>query len=78
MAQVPVAGAAGITAGADGGFGWYSDTSADLFRKACDKAGNYSFTPLYTLKRQVGWFKRLFRAEEDPEDQLAGDDLCVR
>ena len=80
MAQVPVAGATSITAGADGSFTWHSessDASADLLRKACDKTGNYSYSPLYTLKRRAGLFKRWFR-EEDSEDQLTGDDQCVK
>lgn len=78
VAQAPVTGIPGITASADAGIGWWSDVQTDFFRKACDKAGNYSYTPLYTLKRRIGWIKRLFREGEDPEDQSvppSGDDL---
>ncbi|KAI9462104.1 hypothetical protein HD554DRAFT_2176076 [Boletus coccyginus] len=72
VAQVPVPAAPGITAGGDGGIGWWSDTQADLLRRACDKAGKYCFTPLYTMKRRLGWKQRLFRQDEIEVD---GDDL---
>ncbi|KAG8215857.1 hypothetical protein J3R82DRAFT_7812 [Butyriboletus roseoflavus] len=75
VARVPVAGVAGVTAGADGGIGWWSDTQADLMRKACDKAGNYCYTPLYMMKRRTGWLSRLFREDETPETPPTGDDL---
>ncbi|KAH0835710.1 hypothetical protein J3R83DRAFT_9531 [Lanmaoa asiatica] len=75
VAQAPVAGMAGITAGADGGFAWWSDTQADLFRKACDKAGNYCYTPLYMMKRRIGWVQRLFREDETNEVKQSGDEL---
>ncbi|KAF8452225.1 hypothetical protein L210DRAFT_3517746 [Boletus edulis BED1] len=71
--QVPVAAAAGVTAGAEAGLGWWADTHADLLRKACDKAGNYCYTPLYTMKRRIGWAQRLFR--QDEEEPAIGDNL---
>lgn len=74
VGQVPVPAAPGISAGAEAGIGWWSDTHADLLRKACDKAGNYAYTPLYTMKRRIGWAQRLFR---QPEVEVTGDDLCV-
>lgn len=78
VGQAPVAGIAGVTAGADAGIGWWSDIQTDFFRKACDQAGKYLYTPLYTMKRQIGWTRRLFREDEEPEDQhVHGDDLCV-
>lgn len=68
----------GVTAGADGGVGWWSDTQADLMRKACDKGGNYCYTPLYAMKRRTGLFARLFREDGTPETPPTGDDMCVR
>ncbi|KAF8556659.1 hypothetical protein OG21DRAFT_1520942 [Imleria badia] len=59
----PVAATPGTPAGAEAGIGWWSDT--DLLRKACDKDGNYCYTPLYTMKRpRVGWVQRLYREKE--------------
>ncbi|KAF8556658.1 hypothetical protein OG21DRAFT_1506253 [Imleria badia] len=72
VGQVPVAAAPGITAGGEASIGWWSDTHADLLRKACDKAGTYCYTPLYTLKRRIGWVQRLFRQEET---EVKGDDF---
>jgi hypothetical protein len=74
VAQVPVPPAAGVSAGGEGSLGWWSDTQADLFRKACDKSGKYCYTPLYTMKRRIGWVQRLFRQNETTP---SGDDLCV-
>lgn len=74
VAQVPVPPAAGISAGGEGSLGWWSDTQADLLRKACDKSGKYCYTPLYTMKRRIGWAQRLFRQNEALP---SGDDLCV-
>ncbi|KAG9312681.1 hypothetical protein JVU11DRAFT_7098 [Chiua virens] len=68
VAQLPVAAAAGATVGASTGLAWWSDVQADLLRKASDKSGEFSYTPLYTLKRKMGWFKRAFRdSDEDLE-----------
>jgi hypothetical protein len=72
VAQVPVPPAAGVSAGGEGSLGWWSDTQADLFRKACDKSGKYCYTPLYTMKRRIGWVQRLFRQNETTP---SGDDL---
>lgn len=72
VAQVPVPPAPGISAGAEGGIGWWSDCQADLLRKACDKSGKYCYTPLYTMKRRIGWAQRLFRQKEV---EVSGDDL---
>ncbi|KAN0078342.1 hypothetical protein V8E55_010399 [Tylopilus felleus] len=80
--QVPLPAALGVSAGAEGSLGWWSDTQADLLRKACDKAGNYCYTPLYSLKRRNPWyenFKSVLRAfrdgEEDPSKMPTEDDL---
>ena len=75
VAQVPVPAAPGISAGAEGGIGWWSDSQADLLRKACDKSGKYCYTPLYTMKRRIGWTQRLFRQKGV---EVSGDDLCVK
>lgn len=82
--QVPLPAALGVSAGAEGSLGWWSDTQADLLRKACDKAGNYCYTPLYSLKRRNPWyenFKSVLRAfrdgEEDPSKMPTEDDLYV-
>ncbi|KIJ67358.1 hypothetical protein HYDPIDRAFT_180293 [Hydnomerulius pinastri MD-312] len=73
MAAAPVAAAAGITAGGEIGFGWWTDVQSTMFRKACDKDGEYRFTPLYALKRRREGLPRLFR--DKLEAELEGDKL---
>jgi len=75
VAQVPMAGVQGVTVGAASGFDWWSDIQADLSRKACDKAGNYCYTPLFTMKRRIGLLQRLFREDGTPEPAPSGDKL---
>jgi hypothetical protein len=53
-------------------FDWWTDAQAAFLRKAVDKAGQYRYTPLYTLKhRQNSLLARLFRLET--EDDLWPD-----
>ncbi|KAG1840557.1 hypothetical protein F4604DRAFT_436875 [Suillus subluteus] len=54
---------------------WWTDAQAAFLRKAVDKAGQYRYTPLYTLKhRQNSLLARLFRGEESEETE---DDLWL-
>jgi hypothetical protein len=72
-ASAPIAAAAGVTAGGSASVDWWTDAQAAFLRKAVDKAGQYRYTPLYTLKhRQNSLLARLFRGEESEETE---DDL---
>ncbi|KAH0831047.1 hypothetical protein J3R83DRAFT_13556 [Lanmaoa asiatica] len=73
VAQAPVAGVAGVTAAANGGFTWSVDAQTGLIRKACDQTGNYSFTPLYSLRRPIKRFRRFIRDTIRPDP--TGDNL---
>ncbi|KAF8549236.1 hypothetical protein OG21DRAFT_1470252 [Imleria badia] len=73
VAQVPVAGVAGITAGASGGFTWWTDAQTGIHRQACSETGNYTFTPLYSLRRPIKRVRRWIRDTIRPEPE--GDDL---
>ena len=70
--------APGISAGAEGGIGWWSDAQADLLRKACDKSGKYCYTPLYTMKRRIRFRDKAMRLFRDKQVEPSGDDLCVK
>jgi len=73
VAQGPVTGIAGITAGGGGGFTWWADAQTGIHRKACDETGNYTFTPLFSLKRQIKRNRRWIRDTIRPEP--TGDEL---
>jgi len=73
VAQEPTAGVAIHTAGANQSLSWWVDHQSGFLRKACDKTGNYKFTPLYSLKRPMRRFKRFFRDADRPEP--SGNDL---
>ena len=75
VAQVPVAGVAGLTAGGGSGFTWWADAQTGIHRKACDETGNYTFTPLFSLKRQIKRNRRWIRDTIRPDP--TGDDLSV-
>lgn len=75
VAQAPITGVAGVTAGASGGFSWWVDAQTGLLRKACDQTGKYAFTPLYSLRRPIKRLSRFFRDKIRPEP--SGDDLSV-
>ncbi|KAG2064751.1 hypothetical protein BDR04DRAFT_1130653 [Suillus decipiens] len=77
-ATAPIAAAAGLTAGGTASVDWWTDAQAAFLRKAVDKAGQYRYTPLYTLKhRRTPLMARLFRGEteEELEDFLWPD--CI-
>ncbi|KAG2148862.1 hypothetical protein DEU56DRAFT_782542 [Suillus clintonianus] len=73
--SAPILAAGGLTAGATASVDWWTDAQAAFLRKAFDKAGQYRFTPLYTLNRQNNLIRRLFRGEveEETEDDLWPD-----
>jgi len=72
--HAPVAaGIPGVTAGGNGGASWWSNTQSDLLRKACDPEGKYSYTPLYTMKRKIGWLQRVFREGEEDKALTGGE-----
>ncbi|KAG8215952.1 hypothetical protein J3R82DRAFT_7932 [Butyriboletus roseoflavus] len=73
VAQAPIAGAVGDTAGANDGLSWSVDARTGLVRKACDPAGNYSFTTLYSLRRPIKRFRRFIRDTIRPDP--TGDEL---
>ncbi|KIK93935.1 hypothetical protein PAXRUDRAFT_828496 [Paxillus rubicundulus Ve08.2h10] len=70
VAQGPAA--AGVTAGGDIRFEWWTNAESSLLRGGSNEA--YCYTPLYALKRRLGTFdlKRLFR---DSEHQQGDEDL---
>lgn len=64
----------GTTVNGEVGAAWWSRNMGGMFREACDRNGQYNYTPLYTLKKIRQ--KHLLRRESpvpDPED----DDLWV-
>ncbi|KAG1745020.1 uncharacterized protein EDB91DRAFT_1271489 [Suillus paluster] len=64
--------AIGVTAGGGASVDWWTNVQAAFLRKAFDKAGQYRYTPLYSLKRRQNWFQRAFRGEEE---HMTEDDL---
>ena len=68
-----VANAPGV--GGGGGFKWQDKSQGGLHRSACDKKGEYKFTPLYELIRPINREKRRTRGKDEPE--LTGEDLSV-
>ncbi|KAH7925720.1 hypothetical protein BV22DRAFT_1064371 [Leucogyrophana mollusca] len=75
VANGPIPSAPGVTAGGELGLDWWTDTQASFVRKACSKNGEYSFTPLYALKRKLPTIRRLFR--DSPIPPPSGDDYWV-
>lgn len=73
VAKVPADGVVDATADASGGFTWLVNTQDGLFREGSDKAGDYNFTPLYSLRRPIKRYRRFFRDAIRPEP--AGDGL---
>jgi len=72
VAQAPVDDA--TDEGAGGGFTWLVNTqNAGLIRKGSDEAGDYKFTPLYSLRRPIKRYRRFFRDAIRPEP--SGDGL---
>lgn len=74
VAQVPVDDVAGATAGAGGCFTWLVNTQ-NVLRRGSDEAGDNKSTPLYSLRRPIKRYRRLFRDAIRPEP--AGDGLSV-
>ncbi|KAG2155300.1 uncharacterized protein EDB93DRAFT_1080547 [Suillus bovinus] len=75
-ASAPIPAAAGLIAGGTASMDWWTDAQAAFLRKAVDKAGQYRYTPLYSLKhRQHSFISRIFRGEEveQTEDDLWPD-----
>ncbi|KAF9224751.1 hypothetical protein BS17DRAFT_731337 [Gyrodon lividus] len=67
-AQSPAMAAAGVSVGGDIGFSWATDSQSSFLRRAADERGEYSFFPLFSLKRiRIEWWKR-FRSEETAGD----------
>ncbi|KAG1869167.1 hypothetical protein C8R48DRAFT_110368 [Suillus tomentosus] len=75
-ASAPIPAAAGITAGGTVSMDWWTDAQAAFLRKAVDKAGQYRYTPLYSLKHKQNSFSlsRIFRGEEGEQTE---DDLWL-
>ncbi|KAG0692898.1 hypothetical protein DFH29DRAFT_966828 [Suillus ampliporus] len=73
-ASVPIPAAIGVTTGGGASVDWWTDAQAAFSRKAFDKAGQYRYTPLYSLKRRQNWLQRAFRGEEEhlTEEDLSG------
>ncbi|KAG1748135.1 hypothetical protein EDB19DRAFT_1684462 [Suillus lakei] len=74
-ASAPIPAAVGLTAGGAASIDWWTDAQAAFLRKAFDKAGQYRYTPLYTLKHKGTWVQRLLRGaeEEETEDMMWPD-----
>ncbi|KAG0704040.1 hypothetical protein DFH29DRAFT_913357 [Suillus ampliporus] len=61
-----------VTTGGGASVDWWTDAQAAFSRKAFDRAGQYRYTPLYSLKRRQNWLQRAFRGEEE---HLTEEDL---
>ncbi|KIJ63685.1 hypothetical protein HYDPIDRAFT_92094 [Hydnomerulius pinastri MD-312] len=67
-AQAPALAAAGVAVGGDLGFSWATNSQSSFLRRAVDAAGEYSFVPLFSLKRiRLEWWRR-FRGDGTPHD----------
>ncbi|KAG2339527.1 hypothetical protein BDR05DRAFT_992030 [Suillus weaverae] len=74
-ASAPIPAAVGLTAGGTASMDWWTNARAAFLRKAVDKAGQYRYTPLYTLKyRRNHWAQRLFRGGEEEEEEIVTED----
>ncbi|KIJ65855.1 hypothetical protein HYDPIDRAFT_27082 [Hydnomerulius pinastri MD-312] len=65
--------APGVTAGGEVSVDWQTNIQTAFHRKASSKSGEYSFTPLFDLRRKVPRWKRLLRDSPTPSPE--GDDL---
>ncbi|KAH7906670.1 hypothetical protein BJ138DRAFT_1117362 [Hygrophoropsis aurantiaca] len=70
---IPTAPIANI--GAELALDWWTDSQTSFLRKAASKKGDYSFTPLYALKRKLPVIRRLFR--DSPVPEPTGDDFWI-
>ncbi|KAG1775496.1 hypothetical protein EV702DRAFT_972887 [Suillus placidus] len=72
-ASAPIPATVGLTAGGTASMDWWTNAQVAFLRKALDKAGQYRYTPLYTLKRRRNnWIQRVFRngGEEEEEEEV--------
>ncbi|KAH7907733.1 hypothetical protein BJ138DRAFT_1014043 [Hygrophoropsis aurantiaca] len=73
VADSPLTVAPGVTAGGKVSTTWKTNIQAEYHRNASSKTGNYSFTPLFDLRRKASSWNRILR--DSPAPEPAGDDL---